>query len=379
MQSSQTPGSSQSSSQPNHQQQITQAPAGENVPQQEVKLELLPSRQMPSWLHDEKITLAFSTYQAGKLFFIGSDEEQPGGKIYVFNRTLPRCMGVCKSDRTIYATSLYQIHRFVAPPDSYDRPMYIPQMSYITGDVDAHDLAVEDSGRLVFVNTLFNCLSTVSDTYSFTPIWKPSFISKLVAEDRCHLNGLALRDGEARYVTAVSDTDVVNGWREHRTAGGIVIDIKTNEIVADGLSMPHSPRWHNGSLYVNNAGTGHFGKINFETGKFEEIAFLPGFLRGMAFHKNFAVVGISKCRKDRTFQDLPLDENLTNHKVSARCALMVIDLNTGAIVHQLNIEGIVEEIFDVIILENTFSAKAIGFQTDEIRRFISLDESVKLV
>ncbi len=345
---------------------------------EEAKLEIIPTRQFPSWLHEEKITLAFSTYQAGKIFFIGSNTENPGHQIFVFNRTLPRCMGVCVKDRDLYISSLYQIHKFVAPADTRETPMFIPQASYITGDVDAHDMIVEDSGRLVFVNTLFNCLATVSEHYSFTPIWKPSFISKLVPEDRCHLNGLAMRDGEARYVTAVSDTDVVNGWREHRTGGGIVIDIKTNEIVGRGLSMPHSPRWHNGNLYVNNAGTGHFGRINLDTGGFEPIAFCPGFLRGMSFHGNFAVVGLSKCRKDRTFQGLPLDDNLEKQKVSARCSLMVIDLKNGAIVHTVNIEGIVEEIFDVVVLDSTINAKAIGFQTDEIRRFLSIDETVSL-
>lgn len=341
---------------------------------EEVRLEIIPSRQFPSWLKDEKITIAFSTYQAGKLFFIGSDTESPQEKIFVFNRTLKRCMGICASGRNLFVSTLYEIHKFVAPPDTKMQPVYIPQVSYITGDIDIHDMVVEDSGRLVFVATLFNCLATISDEQSFVPLWKPEFISKLVPEDRCHLNGLALRDGEARYVTAVSETDVVNGWREHRNSGGIVIDIKENRIVARGLSMPHSPRWHNGNLYIHNAGTGHFGRINLETGEFEPLVFCPGFLRGMSFHKNFALVGISKCRKDRTFQGLELDENLNKHKVSARCGLMIIDLNTEAIVHTINIEGLVEEIFDVVVLPQTVQARAIGFQTDEIRRVLHVDE-----
>lgn len=80
-------------------------------------------------------------------------------------------------------TSLYQIWRFENVLASgqlaagYDR-MYVPQVGYTTGDLDVHDIAVEDTGRVVFVNTLFGCLSTISDTHSFVPLWKPPFISK---------------------------------------------------------------------------------------------------------------------------------------------------------------------------------------------------------
>ena len=351
-----------------------QASAGENP--EANKLELIPSRQFASWLHDENITLAFSTYQAGKLFLIGSnpEPEKAGKEIYVFNRTLNRCMGICRAEDVLYVSSLYQIHRFRLAGGGGDMPMYIPQLNYITGDLDVHDMGVEADGRLVFAATLFNCVATVDPDYSFRPVWKPPFISALAPEDRCHLNGLSLRDGKARYVTAVSETDVVDGWREHRAGGGIVIDMKSNDIIASGLYMPHSPRWHNDSLYLNEAGTGSFGRLD-GGGKFEEIAFCPGFLRGMGIYKNWAIVGISRPRRERAFQGMPLDERLEQAKVQPRCALMVIDINTGAIVHTMNIEGIVEEIFDIVVLPNTPRAGAIGFQTDEIRRVLSIDEA----
>ena len=83
----------------------------------------------------------------------------------------------------------------------------------------------------MFVNTLFSCLATLSETHSFAPLWQPPFVSRLAAEDRCHLNGLAMRDGEPRYVTAVAATDVADGWREQRRDGGVVIDVATGEIV----------------------------------------------------------------------------------------------------------------------------------------------------
>jgi len=146
-------------------------------------------------------------------------------------------------------SSLYQMWRFenVLEPgqlaNGYDR-LYVPQVAYTTGDIDVHDVAVDGSGRVIFVNTLFGCLATVSETHSFVPLWKPPFLSKLAAEDRCHLNGLAMQDGRPKYVTTVSQSDVADGWRDRRRNGGCVIDVTTNETIITGLSMPHSPRVH---------------------------------------------------------------------------------------------------------------------------------------
>src|SRR5262249_39659145 len=152
--------------------------------------------------------------------------------------------------------------------------------------------------------------ATTSETNSFIPLWQPPFLSKLAAEDRCHLNGLAMENGRPAYVTCVSQSDVADGWRNPRRDGGCVIGVLTNQFLTTGLSMPHSPRIYRDQLYVLNSGTGHFGRINRASGVFEEIAFCPGYLRGLSFHGDFAVVGLSLCRENRTFQGLNLDDNL---------------------------------------------------------------------
>ena len=136
---------------------------------------------------------------------------------------------------------------------------YAPHMTWITGDIDIHDVAIGADDKPVFVNTLFNCLATTSDGHSFKPLWKPPFISRLAAEDRCHLNGMAMENGAPRYVTCVSKSDVADGWRDRRTDGGLVLDVTTDKIVASGLSMPRSPRLHEGKLWVLNSGTGELG------------------------------------------------------------------------------------------------------------------------
>ena len=223
---------------------------------------------------------------------------------------------------------------------------------------------------MVFVNTLFGCLATLSETHSFIPLWKPPFISRLAAEDRCHLNGLALEHGKAKYVTAVSQSDVADAWRDRRHDGGCVIDVESNEIIATDLSMPHSPRVYRNKLWLLNSGTGHFGFIDRATGKFEEVAFCPGYLRGLSFHGDFAIVGLSKSRENRTFSGLALDNNLKSGDAEARCAVQVIDLNSGDVVHWIRIEGVVSELYDVVVLPGVVRPQVLGFKTDEIRRVL---------
>lgn len=337
-------------------------------------LELLPSRQFPAWLHEQGISLALTTYQVGKLLFVGL---QPNGRLSVFERTFNRCMGLCGDAQSLWMTSLYQIWRFenVLLPgqehEGYDR-LYVPRVGYTTGDMDIHDVAVGNPPRVVFVNTLFSCLATVSETHSFVPLWRPPFITKLAAEDRCHLNGVAMENGTPHYVTAVSATDSAEAWREHRREGGIVLDCQTNEILGRGLSMPHSPRVYRDQLWILNAGTGFLGRIDRMTGEFEPLTFCPGFLRGMAFVGNYAVVTTSLPRENRTFSGLELEENLAARGAEPRCQLSVIDLQTFDLVHSLRFEGVIGELYDVIALPGVRRPMALGFKTREICRTLSV-------
>jgi uncharacterized protein (TIGR03032 family) len=348
--------------------------AGEKAATPEVAF--TASRQFTAWLAEQRLSLAFTTYQVGKLFLIGL---QPNGRLSIFERTFSRCMGLCADRDSLWMTSLYQLWRFenaLAPGQAhqgYDR-LYVPQVGYTTGDLDIHDVAVDADGGVVFVNTLFSCLATTSERHSFRPVWKPPFVGKLAAEDRCHLNGLAMEDGAPRYVTAVSRSDVADGWRDRRDDGGCVVDVATGEVLAGGLSMPHSPRLHDGRLWLLDSGTGFLGTVDRRSGGFDPVTFCPGYLRGLAFHGDFAVVGLSKCRENRTFSGLKLDRNLAERDAEPRCGLMVIDTRSGDIVHWLRIEGIVEELYDVAVLPGLVRPMALGFKTDEIRRTITVDE-----
>ena len=263
--------------------------------------DFMTSRQFTSWLSEQSLSLSFTTYQAGKLFFVGI---QADGRLSVFERTFNRCMGLWSDGQTMWMSSLYELWKFVnvldagMQHDGYDR-LYVPQACYVTGDLDIHDLSVDGDGRLVFVNTLFGCLATTDDEYNFEPLWKPPFLSKLAAEDRCHLNGLAMREGKPRYVTAVGKTDVADGWRDCRQDGGIVLDVDSNQVIVDGLSMPHSPRWYRDRLWVLDSGNGFFGYVDEATGKFERVTFCPGYLRGLTFHGELCDCGAIRSAKEQ--------------------------------------------------------------------------------
>lgn len=353
--------------------------------QKGLNLKMSASRQFTSWLRDETISLAFTTYQSQLLLLLGINSQTR--KLSAGVRQFGRAMGLYATPDTerLYLSTKYQLWQLdnvLQPGQSYkscDRA-YVPRIAYTTGDLDIHDVVLDRNGRLVFVCTLLNCLATVSDKFNCIPIWQPPFITKLVSEDRCHLNGLATVNGQPRYVTLVNPSDIVDGWRDKRRSGGCVMDVTSNEVIVKGLSMPHSPRFYRDKLWLLNSGTGEFGYIDPDRGQFEPVAFCPGYLRGLAFYEHFAIVGLSKVRSQGggVMSGLVLDERLRAQDVEPRCGLMVIDLMTGSIVHWLQLEGQISELYDVQVLPRVKRPMALGFQTDEISRLLKFGPAESL-
>lgn len=341
---------------------------------------LTASRGFTAWLGRTGGSLAFTTYQAGKVFFLGL---RPDGSQWVHERTFARSMGLAVSPdaRTLLLATHYQLFRFdnllpagQAAADGADA-VYVPRVAWITGDLDLHDVAFDTAGRPLFVNTLFSCIAAASDGASFRPLWRPPFVSRLAPEDRCHLNGMAVEHGAVRYVTAVSRSDVADGWRDRRADGGIVVDVATDAIVCEGLSMPHSPRLHAGRLWLLNSGAGEFGFVDVAARRFVPVAFCPGYARGLAFAGGCAIVGLSLSRENRTFQGLPLDGALAGKGAEPRAGLIIVDLASGDTVAWVRLEGVVRELYDIAFIPGIRQPSAIGFRTDEIARLIAIDES----
>ena len=174
-------------------------------------------------------------------------------------------------------------------------------------------------------------------------------------EDRCHLNGMAMEQGRPKYVTALSRTDTAQGWRPVKAHGGCLIDVPNNALVADGLSMPHSPRLHQGRLWMLDSGTARLVTVDTRTGELETVAVLPGFTRGLSFAGPYAFVGLSKIRESATFGDLPI----AARRGQLKCGVAVVDLASGKLVSLLEFKEGITEIFAVEVL-NRISCPAIS-------------------
>jgi uncharacterized protein (TIGR03032 family) len=326
-----------------------------------------------AWLHEAGVALAITTYQIGKLFLIGAPAPD---RLSVTERTFERCLGVAADSDTLTLAGLNAIYRFrnVVPAgqalEGHDA-VYVPRVAWYSGDVFAHDVGVLPSGRPVFINTLFSCLATVDDTASFRPVWTPPFISALTPEDRCHLNGLAMERGVPRIVTAAARTDTGRGWRQAREGAGCAIDIASNEIIGGGLTMPHSPRLADGRLFLCNAGTGELGELELPSGRFNPIAFCPGFARGLALHGGHALVGLSLPRRHQDFSGLPLEQRLKQEDRAPDCAVQVIDLANGGVAHWLRLGGVVQELYDIAVIPGVRTPMVVGFAQGQINRLIS--------
>lgn len=340
-------------------------------------IELVASDGLAGWLAQEQVSLVFGTPPA-KLWLIGLDTR---GELAVFDRQLDKVMGLASADGNgLWVATRYEIWRFenvlsqgTLSDDGHDR-VFVPRQMYPTGDVNTHDLAVDGAGRDVWVNTRFGCLASVSEKWSFVPRWWPPFLEGPLPGDRCHLNGVALRDGRPSWVTCVSPVNEVDAWRDGRRDRGVVLEIASGDVVTSGLSMPHSPRWDGRRLWVANAGCGELGVVDPATGQFEAVIFVPGFLRGLCLVGDYAVVGSSRPRRGDMYSGLPLDDVLERTGEVPHLGLFVVDTKAGRIVEWLLIEGLVRELFDVLALPGVRRPMAVGLFSDEIRQHLWLSD-----
>jgi uncharacterized protein (TIGR03032 family) len=337
---------------------------------------LMFSPGFADWLARMGGSLALTTYQAGRLMFIGL---RPDGTLRSHERLIEHCQGLWTDGDGLWVSGKSMLWRFVnglspgAATAQGATRKFTPREARVTGALDVHDIGMGADGRPLFINTAYSCLATVSETASFRPVWQPRFISQLLPEDRCHLNGLAMDGTRPVFVTAIARSDVADGWRDHRRDGGIVIDVASGEIVASGFSMPHSPRLHGGKLWLLNSGTGEFGTVDVADGRYTPVAFCPGYARGLAFIGGHAVIGLSQPRHNQTFEGLALDQRLADKGAEARSGLIAVDLATGATSAWLRFTHTIDELHDVAALPGVVQAEAIGFKGDEIEREIVVE------
>lgn len=316
-------------------------------------------------------SLLVSTYQANKLLAVRAS----GQGLSTLVRTFDKPMGLAVDGSRLalgtrkevwFLRNAPDIAPQVEPVGVHDA-CFLPRSSHVTGDIGIHEVAWAGD-ELWIVSTRFSCLATLTPDYSFVPRWRPPFISALAAEDRCHLNGLAMVPGERgalapRYVTALGTTDTEGGWRADKPHGGCVIEVPSGEFVTRGLSMPHSPRWHDGNLWVLESGTGGVVLVDRTTGVRETVAILPGFTRGLAMAGRYAFVGLSKIRPTSAMDGVPLAQR----REQLKCGVAVVDLRSGQVIAFLEFQTAVEEIFDVQLVSGLRFPEVIGFQQETIQ------------
>jgi uncharacterized protein (TIGR03032 family) len=300
----------------------------------------------PALLRQLGASLLVTTYQAGKLVVVRDE----GDHLNTHFRAFQAPMGMALAGDRLAVGTKIQVWEFVDvqavaakldPPGRHDA-CFLPRASHVTGNIQIHEMAWGARGALWVVNTRFSCLCTIDGSASFAPRWRPPFVGALEPTDRCHLNGLGMVDGRPRYVTALGETDEPASWRANKAKGGILLDVASGEVITRGLSMPHSPRWYAGRLWVCESGSGTFGFIDPSTGRYEPIAEVPGFTRGLDFD------GLSQVRETAVFSGIPITERLAENERT--CGVCAIDLRSGQVVALLRFETAVQEVFAVTVL-----------------------------
>jgi len=314
--------------------------------------ESVHTASFPPLLRELGISLAVSTYQAGKLIFVRED----GDTLNTHFRNFCVPMGLAYAGGRLAVGTKSGWSEFHEVPSLADKieplgaadVVFAPRLHYHTGAIAVHEVAFGDGGELWAVNTRFSCLCTFDRVHSFVPQWRPPFIGGYSPDDRCHLNGLCLVEGKPKFVTALGTTDRGGAWRERKVDGGILMDVPSRETVVGGLSMPHSPRFHDGALWFLESGRGSLSRVDISSGKTEVVALLPGFTRGLDFRGGYAFIGLSQVRESNLFSGLPITQRLTPDERT--CGITVVHLGSGRIVAFLKFTAGVQEIFSVIAL-----------------------------
>ncbi|MDR3368415.1 TIGR03032 family protein [Rhodoferax sp.] len=290
-----------------------------------------------------KVSLVVST-DALRLFCLGAEHGQLSATVIPFHNPFGvnvlgnRLVITSRRAIAIFNNAPHMAASYPADPNRYDA-VFAPRAVYLTGNCRAHDIQISGES-VIFANTQFSCIAHCNGTYSFSPLWQPSFISELMPEDRCHLNGFAFHNDRVVFATAFAPCDTPRGYRNLSTKSGVLMDVISGDIAVAGLTLPHSPRLFDEELFVCNSGFGDVLKIDIASRKADIVARLPGFTRGLRTHGDFLFVGLSNIRSTR--REIPLLES----KVPLLSGIAVIEKKTGKIRGWLELPDSVNEVLD---------------------------------
>lgn len=211
-----------------------------------------------------------------------------------------------------------------------EHPLVPLRSHFLPGALYIHDLAMI-GGKLhanaVGENAIVRIASKGTER-----VWWPRCIDRQSAPafDRNYLqlNSIAAGRGvRSSFYSASADRVSARrpGHRNFPVDGrGVVFSGRTREPIARGLTRPHSARLHRGDLWVDNSGYGQAGVI--DGGRFEPVAALPGWTRGLSFERGLAFVATSRIipRFSQYAPGVDLDK--------AKCGVHALDPKTGTVV-----------------------------------------------
>ncbi len=337
--------------------------------------ESVPDEGLAAWLVEHDVALLFSRHDS--LVVVGRG---PNDELRVDVVDTPPVAALAAEGRGLWAASIHQVWRYEdgqaegAVTDAGQDALYLPQLGSAVGGTQVADLALLDDGAPVLASHRFSCLATLADGLSFRPLWLPRWVSALAPDERSPLSGVVVRDGAPAFVTLLGCEDEAGAWRRNRAAGGAIVDVASDEVVANGLAMPFSPRWHEGRLWFTQAGTGELCVVDDDDAVTPVIG-LPTFLRGLAFVGPYAVVAGSGSRSLDLVDGLPIGDRLAAAGERPAQGLFVVDTRSGELVHRLAIEGTGREIPTVVALPGLRRPALMSPNDGQLQMTVAYDRS----
>jgi uncharacterized protein (TIGR03032 family) len=236
--------------------------------------------------------------------------------------------------------------------------VFLPRNSHITGEINVHDLAWGEGG-LWMVNSRFSCICTLQPDLSFKPQWWPKFLKGPTGDGAGHLNCMAMKGGKPAYATCFGAFAKGRSWRdESDLETGLLINVQTDEVVLEGLCMPHSPKLYKDKVYLCNSGHGTVICYDPQTKTTETVLEIQGFTRALTFYQDYMIVCSSKFRQSERAASLPVALKYQE----SHAGVYIVDMSTMSIVAFCRFDGDVSQLYDVAVIERSVQPEILGLQ-----------------
>lgn len=248
------------------------------------------------------------------------------GKLFRF--ALTGCTGLWRDGNKLLVS--------IVSPDCMKLKIYEPGKEMTTlvssklGDI--HDIRIWDN-QLYVVSTGTNEVAVVDMTGRVKESWKMQGFG-----DSCHINCLDVWDGRL-VATAFGRFSTYRGYKGDTFGNGIILDVKTQETIANGFSAPHTPRRDtDGAVFVCDS---RAEGINYQyKGDKKTISFPGSFPRGMAIRDDKIYVGLSSFRHPES----------PNQSDIASAQIAIVDKKTHEVMKKISLPQ--AEIYDILVLRN---------------------------